>query len=44
MPTTLYFHLSVSMYVFNVKSYTYCDEDKKGIKKKNSYRIGKYTC
>ena len=33
MPTTLHFHLNVNMYVFNVKSYTECHEDKKGIKK-----------
>ena len=32
-PTTLSFHLSVNMYVFNVKSYTECHKDKKGIKK-----------
>ena len=30
-PTTLPFHLSVNMYVFNVKSYTECHKDKKGI-------------
>ena len=33
MPTTLSFHLSVNMFAFNVKSYTECHEDKKGIKK-----------
>ena len=33
MPTTLSFHLSVNMYVSNVKSYTEYHEDKKGIKK-----------
>ena len=27
------FHLSVNMYIFNVKSYTECHKDKKGIKK-----------
>ena len=27
------FHLSVNMYVFNVKSYTECHNDKKVIKK-----------
>ena len=27
-PTTLSFHLSVNMYVFNVKSYTECHKDK----------------
>ena len=27
------FHLSVNMYILNVKSYTKCQEDKKGIKK-----------
>ena len=38
-PTTLSFHLSASMYAFNVKSYTeskclnVSDKDKKGIKK-----------
>ena len=32
-PTTLSFHLSVNMYVFDVKSYTECHKDKKGIKK-----------
>ena len=32
-PTTLSFHLSVNMHVFNAKSYTECHEDKKGIKK-----------
>ena len=34
-PTTLSFHLSVNMYVFNAKSYTEseCHKDKKGIKK-----------
>ena len=32
-PTTLSFHSSVTMYVFNVKSYTECHKDKKGIKK-----------
>ena len=32
-PTTLSFHLSVNMYVFNVKSYTECHKDKKGIQK-----------
>ena len=34
-PTTLSFHLSVNMYVLNVKSYTdsECDKGKKGIKK-----------
>ena len=30
-PTTLSLHLSVNMYVFNVKSYTECHKDKKGI-------------
>ena len=30
-PTTLSLHLSVKMYVFNVKSYTECHKDKKGI-------------
>ena len=30
-PATLSFHLSVNMYVFNVKSYTECHKDKKGI-------------
>ena len=30
-PATLSFHLSVKMYVFNVKSYTECHKDKKGI-------------
>ena len=30
-PTTLALHLSVNMYVFNVKSYTECYEDKEGI-------------
>ena len=30
-PTTLSFHLSVNMYVLNVKSYTECHKDKKGI-------------
>ena len=29
----LSFHLSVNMYVFNVRSYIYCHKDKKGIKK-----------
>ena len=29
----LSFHLSVNMYVFDVKSYTECHKDKKGIKK-----------
>ena len=32
-PTMLSFHLSVNMYAFNVKSYTECHKDKKGIKK-----------
>ena len=32
-PTTMSFHLNVNMYVFNVKSYTECHKDKKGIKK-----------
>ena len=32
-PTNLSLHLSVNMYVFNVKSYTECHKDKKGIKK-----------
>ena len=32
-PGSLSFHLSVNMYVFNVKSYTECHKDKKGIKK-----------
>ena len=32
-PTTLSFHLSVNMHVFNVKSYTECHKNKKGIKK-----------
>ena len=32
-PTILSFHLSANLYVFNVKSYTECHEDKKGIKK-----------
>ena len=32
-PTTMSFHLSVNMYVFNVNSYTECNKDKKGIKK-----------
>ena len=32
-PTTLSFHLSVNMNVFNVKSYTECHKDKKGIQK-----------
>ena len=30
-PTILSFHLSVNMYVFNVKSCTECHKDKKGI-------------
>ena len=30
-PTTLSSHLSVNMYVFNVKSYTECHKDKKGV-------------
>ena len=30
-PTTLALHLSVNMYVFNVKSYTECHKDKEGI-------------
>ena len=30
-PTALSFHLSVNMYVFNVKSYTDCHKDKKEI-------------
>ena len=29
--TTLSLHLSVNIYVFNVKSYTECHKDKKGI-------------
>ena len=33
MPTTLSFHLSLKMHVFNVKSCTEYHEDKKGIKK-----------
>ena len=35
-PATLSFHLSINMYVLNVKSFTECREDKKdkkGIKK-----------
>ena len=32
-PTTLSFHLSVNMYTSDVKSYTECHKDKKGIKK-----------
>ena len=32
-PTTLSLHLSVNMYVFNVKSYTECHKDKKGMQK-----------
>ena len=32
-PTTLFFCMSVNMYVFNVKSHKDCHEDKKGIKK-----------
>ena len=32
-PTTLSFHLSVNMYVFNVKPCKECHKDKKGIKK-----------
>ena len=31
--TTLSFHMNVSMYVFNVKSYTECLKNKKRIKK-----------
>ena len=31
--TTLCFHLSVNMYAVNVKSYTECLKDKKGINK-----------
>ena len=42
-PTILSLHLSVSMYIVNVKSYTECHKDKKGIWKAVN-RIGKRTC
>ena len=32
-PTTLSFHLSVNLYVFNLKSYTECHQDKKESRK-----------
>ena len=38
-PTTLSFHLSINMYLFNVQLHTECQKDKKGIKKEGSVSI-----